>query len=109
MGVAAEERGRCLRCPEVSEVKEDEESGGCLPTRLPASLRFLRLCVADIRELQPSVLMSEEVYVCARECSPLRPRASSLSPAPPLYISLLRSSWAAAAAPIVFSHECTLL
>jgi hypothetical protein len=106
MGVAVEERGRCLRCPEVSEVKEDEESGGCLPTRLPASLRFLRLCVADIRELQPSVLMSEEVYVrmCARVLS------SSLSPPPPLYISLPRSSLGSAVAPhCIFARVYTFI
>lgn len=81
--------------------------GACPPARArqPASLRFLRLCVADIRELQPSVLMSEEVYVrmCARELS------SSLSHLGALYFSPLSLLSGSTVAPIVFSHECTLL
>lgn len=58
------------------------------PSAPPASLRFLRLCVADIRELQPSVLMSEEVYVrmCARENSL---SLSLLLPSLSIYLSFL--------------------
>lgn len=81
----------------MKEVEENEESvvGAC-PPGLPASLRFLRLCVADIRELQPSVLMSEEVYTYTyvRAGAALL-FARSLISTPPLYIFLPRSSFRA--------------